>query len=118
MSEDVRMYRLKYRKTYVMLDVNPRKGICVACGKSVHKGEIKITNIHHYKYKYMTKTVKKDPLLALENTLELCYRCHQIADALRVLNDNKDKQIVKVLLIHPPSFSVKIRVVQALYIES
>jgi len=62
---------------------NPRRGKCKVCGKDKAKGEIKTTQLHHWYYKYNVETVKKNPLLALENTIELCYGCHKIADWLR-----------------------------------
>jgi len=62
---------------------NPRIGICSACGRSKEKGEIKTTQLHHWFYKYEVATVRKNPLLVLENCVELCFRCHKIADAFR-----------------------------------
>lgn len=59
-----------------------RKGCCVACLRCKGHG-IKRTSLHHTKYAYERKTVRKNPYLALENTLELCYGCHPIADGLR-----------------------------------
>jgi len=62
---------------------NIRKGICKVCGRSKHKAEIKTTQLHHWWYKYSVETVKKNPLLALENSIEVCFGCHKIADWLR-----------------------------------
>ena len=79
----------------------PRKGICDACGKSVGNG-IQKTNIHHWKYAYGWKKVRENPSLALDNTSELCYSCHQIADALRNLTHGKNiTAILDVLKLAP-----------------
>lgn len=62
-----------------------RAGCCIACKRCKSRGEIKTTQLHHTVYKYETKTVRKNPVLALENTLELCYGCHPMADGFRGL---------------------------------
>jgi len=74
-----------YQRTRISLyyPVPIRKGCCVACGRCKNKGEIKVTQRHHTKYAYETKTVLKNPALALENSLELCFGCHPIADGFR-----------------------------------
>lgn len=82
-------YRMKYAGTrgkgvIVILPFDPRKGKCDACGRKIGE-EIKITALHHWFYAYKPETVKKNPALALENTSELCYGCHPIADAIRAL---------------------------------
>ena|SRR3972149_6232913 len=69
----------------VYLPFNPRKGICSACGKSVVSGEIKVTALHHWWYAYQAKTVRENPVLALDNTSELCFYCHDIGDAIRTI---------------------------------
>ena len=83
-------YKTRYagsrgRGVVVTLPEDPRKGVCDACGKSKHDGEIKNTALHHWWYKYKPATVKENPFLALENTSELCYYCHQLAHAVRAL---------------------------------
>jgi hypothetical protein len=83
-------YRMRYagsrgKGVVVVLPFDPRKGICQACGKSKERGEIRTTANHHWWYAYAPKTVKENPLLALENTSELCFYCHQLADAIRAL---------------------------------
>lgn len=60
-----------------------RTGCCEACLRCKSKGEIKTTQKHHTVYAFETKTVRKNPLLALENTMELCYGCHPVADGFR-----------------------------------
>jgi len=76
-----------YQRTKISLyyPVQIRKGCCEACGRCKSKGEIKVTQRHHTKYAYETKTVLKNPALALENSLELCFGCHPIADGFRDL---------------------------------
>jgi hypothetical protein len=83
-------YKIRYETAHgggvvVTLPFDPRKHKCDACGKSVAAGEIKVTALHHWYYAYAPKTVKENPILALENTSELCFGCHQVADAIRAL---------------------------------
>lgn len=52
---------------FYYLDENLRTGTCSECGRSVEKGEIKTTNLHHTKY---------DPNDVLAHVIELCVRCH------------------------------------------
>jgi len=83
-------YRTRYagsrgKGVVVFLPFDPRKGICQACKKSKKAGEIKSTHLHHWRYAYQPRTVKKNPLLAIENTGEYCFYCHQLADGLRAL---------------------------------
>jgi len=94
-------YRMRYQSIFVWFKVDPRTGICVSCGKSIHKGEIKTTQMHHYRYAYKPATVRKNPKLALEHTIELCYGCHPVADALRLLFERKNDRIVNVYLSLP-----------------
>jgi len=89
-------YRIRYQTITVTLPEDPRKGICEACGKSVHKGEIKTTHLHHWCYAYMPRTVRKNPKLALENTSELCFYCHSIADMLRGLFSDKAPKATRI----------------------
>ena len=60
--------RLTYKGKQVMLDKNPRIGICSECYRSVHTGEIKRTNMHHIEY---------DDSDVLAHTIELCAACHR-----------------------------------------
>ena len=94
-------YTLKYKHATVRLPFNPRKGVCMACGKSVKKGEIKVTQMHHYRYAYSVTQVKKHPELALRNTLELCYTHHQLADAIRVITHFHPSYFEQVFKVHP-----------------
>ena len=59
----------------VPLSFNPRKGICSNCGRSISKGEVKTTHMHHLKYDL------NDPLA---HTVELCASCHR-KDHLKVV---------------------------------
>lgn len=68
----------------VTLPDDPRKHKCAVCGKVVGE-EIKTTALHHWWYAYQPETVRKNPILALDNTIEVCYGCHQVADAIRAL---------------------------------
>jgi hypothetical protein len=82
-------YKMKYagsrgKGVIVTLPSDPRKHKCACCGKVVGE-EIKNTALHHWWYAYQPKTVEKNPILVLDNTIEVCYGCHQIADAIRAL---------------------------------
>ena len=68
----------------VYLPADPRKHKCACCGKVVGE-EIKTTALHHWWYAYQPETVRNNPILALDNTIEVCYGCHQMADAIRAL---------------------------------
>ena len=75
----VEMFKIKYRRATVTLKDNPRKGWCECCGR---KGK---TGCHHFRYAYKTKEVRKKPILALDNTAELCFLDHRIANALQLI---------------------------------
>jgi len=96
--------RLKYRKLTVVVDVDYpiRRGKCAVCDREVGK-ELKTTHLHHWKYAYGNKRVKQNPLLALENTIELCYPDHTRADAMIQLIRFKDgENIARILELMPP----------------
>lgn len=82
-------YTLRYKRTTIYLDKNPRTGICTCCGKPAK------TQMHHIEYKYTTDEVKKKPKLALEETIELCFYDHRLCNMLRQLDENKER--VKIL---------------------
>jgi hypothetical protein len=80
----------------VYLPENPHKGVCQACGLSKARGEIKFTAFHHWWYAYQPETVKKNPVLVLENTSEVCFGCHQVADSIRALLYAKPERVANV----------------------
>jgi hypothetical protein len=107
MTKDKKGYRMRYATSHgggitIVLPEDPRKHVCEACGKSVFKGEIKVTALHHWKYAYRAETVRKNPMLALENTTEYCFACHRIADGIRALLDVNPERAVAVLETLPP----------------
>ncbi len=59
--------RFKDKRVFTMKQI--RTGICSKCGKSVAKGEIERTVLHHIKY---------DPNDPLKHTVELCGFCHRV----------------------------------------
>lgn len=101
-------YAITYRKTRILIPYpRPiRMGKCEGCGRKRGR-EIKTTQLHHWFYAYTTDTVRKNPLLALDNTNEFCFNpCHKAGDALRALTaeikpENYDK-IVAVAKLMPP----------------
>lgn len=95
-----RKYRIKYQTITVAIE-DPRTGVCQGCHKSVWDKEIRTTQMHHFHYAYKPETVKKDPQKAIENTIELCYYCHKLADAIRTLLDANVKRIYWVITCHP-----------------
>jgi len=84
---------VKYKQTtvYVITNYPIRPKICSACSR-----ESKI-DLHHWKYEWETKEVKKNPILALKNTQPLCMHCHRIANAMKLVDENSDivQQITK-----------------------
>lgn len=85
----INIYKIKYagsrgKGVIVYLPEDPRKHKCSCCGKVVGE-EIKTTALHHWWYAYQPETVKNNPILVLDNTIEVCYGCHQMADAIRAL---------------------------------
>lgn len=60
-------YRIKYKNTSIYLGKPIRRGNCSICNKSVAKGEIKKTVLHHIQY---------DDTDPLAHTIELCPSCH------------------------------------------
>ena len=100
-DKDKKGYKIRYETAHgggvvVTLPFDPRKHKCDSCGKSVAAGEIKVTALHHWYYAYQPKTVKENPILALENTSELCFGCHQVADAIRALLYASPKRVAMV----------------------
>lgn len=95
---------LYYHKTKICFSypVPIRSGCCNACKQCKSKNEIKQTALHHAKYAYQTETVKKNPVLALDNTMELCFFCHQIADGFRgilVTSSGGRKSVNRILQV-------------------
>jgi len=96
-------YRIRYASSrgkgiVVWLPYDPRKHKCEACGKVVGI-DIKMTALHHWWYAYQPKTVRENPMLALENTSEVCYYCHELADAIRALLYAHPKRVAQVAIL-------------------
>jgi len=95
-------YRMRYAGAHgggcvVTLPFDPRHHVCEACGKSVEREEVKNTAMHHWRYGHAPQTVKANPLLALDNTSELCYYCHiSLADPIRALLYANPERVVNV----------------------
>ena len=105
MKQKVRYRHNKRGKPVVVtVDVDKpiRIGICEACKRRVGDGQINVTALHHWFYKYKNETVKKNPMLALENTNEYCYFGHMIADAIRMLISVKNPEWIKNVLESAP----------------
>ena len=87
-QNEMKKYNVMYHNTKIQIPYphNPRLGKCVACKQEVGK-TIKVTALHHTCYEFAVDTVKKNPLLALKNVLELDFFCHSIADGFRNILD-------------------------------
>ena len=72
--------RVLYRRARVSVEV-VRPCMCQACQR------IGRVELHHWRYAYKTKVVRKLPQLALDNTSWLCFTCHNLADSLRAVRD-------------------------------
>ena len=76
--------RIRYRRARVTVDIDkPEK--CEACGAG---GRLEC---HHFIYAHKTTEVRKNPELATENTVWLCYKCHRLADMVRKLSADKQR---------------------------
>ena len=84
-------YSVTYKTVTVHFNKNPRTGICECCEKKFK------THLHHWKYVYKPKEVKKNPELALKNTSELCYSCHKLGNALYHVNNPINKRKIDKL---------------------
>jgi len=71
-----------YKRTSIRIDA-PKLDYCEGCLKKKGEG-IKKLDTHHWVYEFTTKEVKANPILVLKNTSVLCFRCHRIADAIRI----------------------------------
>ena len=78
--------QVRYRRKTIKLDVPYLIRIkqCRCCGRT---GK---TDLHHWVYEFPTKQVQKSKLLALKNTIELCYSCHRLANCISHLDHNKE----------------------------
>lgn len=111
-KEVLQTYTLRYgehTKITVKLSYPIRKGKCEACEKTIGSGQLKITQLHHWYYKYKNETVKKNPMLALENTIEVCYADHQIADGLRMILRLNPDRAAHVAMFMPPFMRAKLK---------
>lgn len=79
------VYRIRY-KTYTATVSGTKPKKCQVCGKTP-----KLLQGHHTCYEYPVAQVRKNPDLAKQNVIWLCYHCHRIANALRVVFENKWK---------------------------
>jgi len=72
---------IKYKGKRIVVDTKKkiRKGVCEICGR---EGK---THIHHWRYEFPLKEVRENPNLALLNTTEVCFTCHNFANAMRKL---------------------------------
>jgi hypothetical protein len=96
---------IRYRKKTIKLDIPMpiRDHICKCCGR---QGK---TDLHHWVYAYPTKQVQKTKMLALENTTELCFVCHRLANCISHLDHNpvlRDKllELRYNIIINPEDF--------------
>ena len=60
--------RVMFKEERITLPYNPRKNICLRCGKSHPEELLRQTGVHHMAYY---------PNFPLSATMELCNRCHK-----------------------------------------
>lgn len=81
-----------YKGHQFKVDVDyPVRGPCCDCCKK--KGFVAL---HHLKYAYPIAEVRKNHMLALDNTICLCYTCHELANSMRKLLDADDKVLERL----------------------
>jgi len=78
--------KLKYKRAIIKVN-GERPHYCNICGRA---GKPRGMQFHHFKYAYMVSEVRKNPILAVENTIFICFRCHQVANAFRICQENKE----------------------------
>lgn len=78
-----------YRRKKFTVDWNKPLN-CQACGNN---GGKKGCQCHHYRYEFKTEEVRRNHDLLKKNTIWLCFPCHRIADAVRIVDDNHDKAV-------------------------
>jgi hypothetical protein len=100
-TKDLPTFPVGYGKDSIMVHLpeNPREGVCDACGRSIEKREITITQLHHWIYAWKMATVRKDPYKVLENLSELCYSDHKIGDSLREILSVKKERLISVIQV-------------------
>lgn len=83
---DTEKVKVRYRRaTFTVRIRGGRPKKCEICGR---EGKI---DLHHFRYKYKTSEVRKDKQKALENTIWLCFSCHRLGDAVRMVDENREK---------------------------
>jgi hypothetical protein len=82
-----------YKGKQIRIDANYkiRKNICQCCGKHG------LTSLHHWEYAYPISMVRDDTNLALENTTELCFVCHDHANTIRKFHKIPNEIFKKLL---------------------
>ena len=82
--------KIQYRRITVQVS-GDRPKVCPVCNHThTKKGKPLTIQMHHTRYAYKTSEVRRNPLLALENTVPCCYTCHRILDACRIVNTHLD----------------------------
>jgi len=94
---------LRYRNKTIVVDVDYpiRVGVCEACNRDTQNGVINVTQLHHWRYAYKLGTVRKNPKLALEHTVELCFPDHRVGDVFVELCRLNPKYLLRVIDVAP-----------------
>jgi len=79
-------FKVKYRRSFFTVE-GIKSDTCQCCGKKPKKSGL---HFHHLVYAFSTDEVRKNPQLALRSTIQLCWYCHRVADALRIVNEHPD----------------------------
>jgi hypothetical protein len=78
-------YSIRYKRMTVKVS-GEKPDICDCC---MHRPNPKGLHMHHWKYGFTAQEIAKNPELSKKNTSPLCYSCHRVANAMRIVEENK-----------------------------
>jgi hypothetical protein len=81
------MFIIRYKKVNVKVS-GEKSDVCDCC---MIRPNPKGLHLHHWRYDYTVKEILRNPELAKLNTSPLCYKCHLVANALRIAEENKQR---------------------------
>ena len=85
-------YTIKYKRIRVKVE-GDKPLICECCCKAPN-----VPQTHHWIYAYLKKEILENPELAKKNSNTMCYNCHLIANALRIVLENPERATVLLRL--------------------
>lgn len=81
--KNVLMYWIKYKRIRVKV-LGDKSTQCECCLKTPKPRGM---HTHHWKYEFTIKEVARNPELAKKNSTSLCYKCHRVANAMRIVEE-------------------------------